>query len=200
VNDADAKAAQRRTLRARRAALGPGEQSGAAERLAANVAATRLFRASGRIALYLPNDGEIGTQPLLVRAWALGKRCFLPLLSQLRHDRLWFAEVRPDTPLVLNRYGIPEPEVPARRWLRAQQLDLILLPLVGFDADGNRLGMGAGFYDRSLSFLRHRRHWRKPHLLGLAHECQRLERLAPESWDVPLDGVVTDRAVYLARR
>ncbi len=195
---ADTKAAQRRALRARRAALSPQQQARAAERLAANVAATRLFRASRRVALYLPNDGEIDTAPLIQRGWAFHKRCYLPLLSRLRHDRLWFAEVLPDTPLALNRYGIPEPSVPARRWLRAQELDLILLPLVGFDAAGNRIGMGAGFYDRSLAFLRGRSAWRKPQLLGLAHELQRLEKLAPEPWDVPLQGVVTDQAVYWA--
>jgi len=186
----------RRILRARRNALTPAEQSLAAERLTARVAVTRFFRAARRVALYLPNDGEIDTRPLMARLWAWERQCFLPVLSRLRHDRLWFAEIRPDTPLALNRFGIPEPRVAARAWVRATDLDLILLPLVGFDADGNRLGMGAGFYDRSLAFLRQRRVWRKPHLLGVAHECQRVPKLAPEPWDVPLHGVLTDRGEY----
>jgi len=186
----------RRILRARRNALTPAEQSLAAERLTARVAVTRFFRAARRVALYLPNDGEIDTRPLMARLWAWERQCFLPVLSRLRHDHLWFAEIRPDTPLALNRFGIPEPRVAARAWVRATDLDLILLPLVGFDADGNRLGMGAGFYDRSLAFLRQRRVWRKPHLLGVAHECQRVPKLAPEPWDVPLHGVLTDRGEY----
>jgi 5-formyltetrahydrofolate cyclo-ligase len=189
----------RRTLRARRNALTPAEQAQAAERLARRVAATRQFRAARRVALYLPNDGEIDPRPLMGRLWAHARHCYLPILSRLRHDRLWFAEVRPDTPLALNRYGIPEPRIPARAWLRAQELDLILLPLVGFDERGNRLGMGAGFYDRSLAFLRHRSRWRRPQLLGVAHDGQRVEALAPEPWDVPLDGVITDRGEYWPR-
>ncbi len=186
----------RSILRARRNALTPAEQAQAAGRLAVRVAATRWFRTARRVALYLPNDGEIDPRPLMARLWTRGRPCFLPVLSRLQHDRLWFAEIGPDTPLALNRYGIPEPRVPPRAWVRAAELDLILLPLVGFDVRGNRLGMGAGFYDRSLAFLLQRTRWRRPRLLGVAHDCQRAEALVPEPWDVPLDGIVTDRAEY----
>jgi 5-formyltetrahydrofolate cyclo-ligase len=160
------------------------------------VAACRLFRVSRRIALYLPNDGEIDPQPIMERIWTAKKLCYLPILSRLRHDRLWFAPYLPDTPLTLNRFGIPEPRVPARQWVRAQELDLILMPLVAFDTRGNRLGMGGGFYDKSLAFLRTRQHWHKPHLIGLAHDFQRVEVLDPFAWDVPLQAVVTDQALY----
>jgi 5-formyltetrahydrofolate cyclo-ligase len=68
--------------------------------------------------------------------------------------------------------------------------------LVGFDRACHRLGMGAGFYDRSLAFLQQRRHWRRPRLIGLAHECQRVEALAPKPWDIPLDAVITEAAIY----
>jgi 5-formyltetrahydrofolate cyclo-ligase len=78
-------------------------------------------------------------------------------------------------------------------------LDLVLLPLVGFDDAGGRLGMGGGFYDRSLAYLARRQSWRKPTLLGLAHECQKVERLAQASWDVPLAGTVTDKHWYSAK-
>jgi 5-formyltetrahydrofolate cyclo-ligase len=78
----------------------------------------------------------------------------------------------------------------------ARWLDLVLMPLVGFDADGNRLGMGAGFYDRKFAFLRHRRAWRRPLLLGIAFDAQRVERFDAALHDVPLWGVVTERAVY----
>ncbi len=86
----------------------------------------------------------------------------------------------------------------ARNLVRAQKLDLILLPLVGFDTHCHRLGMGKGFYDRSLEFLNHRQHWRKPHILGLAHDFQRVESLPADPWDVPLQGVVTDKSFYSA--
>lgn len=78
-------------------------------------------------------------------------------------------------------------------------LDLVLLPLVGFDDAGGRLGMGGGFYDRSLAYLARRQNWRKPTLLGLAHECQKVDRLAQASWDVPLAGTVTDKQWYVAK-
>ena len=75
-------------------------------------------------------------------------------------------------------------------------LDLILLPLVGFDLKGNRLGMGGGYYDRTLSYLRHRRFWIKPRLVGVAHECQKVDSLIARPWDIPLDAVVTETAFY----
>jgi 5-formyltetrahydrofolate cyclo-ligase len=196
VTDSATRNSLRRTLRNRRNALSDPEQVHAACRLAARVAATRLYRVSRRVALYLPNDGEIDPQPLMERIWAANKFCYLPILSRLQHDRLWFAPYRPDTRLVLNRFGIAEPRVPAREWARAQQLDLILMPLVAFDAHGNRLGMGGGFYDKSLAFLRTRTRWRKPHLVGLAHDFQRVARLEAFPWDVPLQAVVTDQGVY----
>ncbi|MDO8705269.1 MAG: 5-formyltetrahydrofolate cyclo-ligase [Sulfuricaulis sp.] len=187
----------RRTLRAKRQSLSADNQKLAARALAVNVAGTRLFLTSRRIACYLPNDGEIDTGRVIEHIRRLRKILYLPVLSPLAHDRLWFAEAKPKTKLVPNRFGIPEPAVPARDLVRAQELDLILMPLVGFDDRGNRLGMGGGFYDRSLEFLRHRRHWHKPQVLGIAYDFQRINRLTPDSWDIPLQGVITDRAVYL---
>jgi 5-formyltetrahydrofolate cyclo-ligase len=73
----------------------------------------------------------------------------------------------------------------------------LLLPLVGFDETGNRLGMGGGYYDRTLSYLRQRKHWRRPRLVGIAHECQKVDALAPSPWDVPLDMIVTEERVYV---
>jgi 5-formyltetrahydrofolate cyclo-ligase len=162
-----------------------------------NLTGTRLFLTSRRVACYLPNDGEIDSAPVIEHIRRLRKILYLPVLSRLSHDRLWFAEAGPKTKFVPNRFGIPEPVVRSRDLVRAQELDLILLPLVGFDDKGNRLGMGGGFYDRSLEFLRHRNHWRKPHLLGIAYDFQRINGLAADPWDVPLQGVITDQAVYL---
>lgn len=187
----------RQNLRARRRALSADEQSLAARRLAVNVTGTRLFLVSHRIACYLPNDGEIDTAPVIEHVRRLRKTLYLPVLSPLAHDRLWFAEAGPKTRFAPNRFGIPEPVVKASDLIRAQELDLILMPLVGFDDRGNRLGMGGGFYDRSLEFLRHRNHWRKPHLLGIAYDFQRANGLTADPWDVPLQGVITDQAVYL---
>jgi len=193
------RAQLRATLRARRRALAAPEQERAARALAARLKSARLFRVSARIAFYLPNDGEIDPGPLVECARDMNKTCFLPILSRLRHDRLWFAPYEPGTLLARNRFGIPEPVVPARHWVRAQELDLILLPLVAFDTRGNRLGMGGGFYDKSLAFLGTRERWRKPHLIGLAHEFQLVAKLEPFPWDVPLQAVVTNQSIHSFR-
>ncbi len=100
----------------------------------------------------------------------------------------------PGEKLKPNRFRILEPRANLARQRRIWALDLVLLPLVGFDDVGGRLGMGGGFYDRSLAYLARRNDWRKPTLLGLAHECQKVERLAQASWDVPLQGTVTDKS------
>lgn len=105
-----------------------------------------------------------------------------------------FGRMFAGTPMTSNRYGIPEP-VDAKP-LHARQLDLLLMPLVGFDLAGRRLGMGGGYYDATLAFLRHRRHWRKPRLVGVAFECQRVETLPHDPWDMPLDAVLTEKRLY----
>jgi 5-formyltetrahydrofolate cyclo-ligase len=196
VTDPDSRNALRRKLRARRNALGAPQQRRAAQQLATRLATQPLLRVSRRIAVYLPNDGEIDPVPLMMRIWKMNKTCYLPVLSRLTHDRLWFAPFMPDTPLTRNRFGILEPLTPARTRVSAQALDLILLPLVAFDTHGHRLGMGGGFYDKSLAFLRSRSVWRKPHLIGLAHDFQRVDKLVANTWDVPLQAVATDLKIY----
>lgn len=156
--------------------------------MARRLAASPLFRAARRIAVYWPNDGEIDVAPLLRRAWACGKTCYLPVL---RGKRLGFAAYRRGDDLNLNRFGIPEPALPARKLVGAPALDLVLVPLLAFDAQGNRLGMGAGFYDRTLAARARRAHWRRPRLIGVAYEFQKVAKLLPAPWDVPLDSVVT---------
>ena len=196
MTDSDSRNTLRRALRAQRNTLSAAQQLRAAQQLATRLATQPLFRVSRRIAVYLPNDGEIDPVPLMTRIWKMNKTCYLPILSRLTHDRLWFAPFTPDTPLTRNRFGIFEPLTPARNRISAQDLDLILMPLVAFDTQGNRLGMGGGFYDKSLAFLRTRRVWRKPHLIGLAHDFQRVDKLTASAWDVPLQAVATDGGIY----
>ena len=185
----------RKRLRDARRALTPHQREVLSNAMAERLARHPLFRNSARIAAYLPVDGEMDPTPLLWRAWEQGKRIYLPVLVPFGHNPLWFAPFREGDELVRNRFGIPEPKRIHRERANAIQLDLVLAPLVGFDDRGHRLGMGGGFYDRSFAFLHHRRHWRKPRLIGMAYECQRVDSLPGEPWDVTLHAIATEAGV-----
>lgn len=187
----------RRQIRARRRALTPRQRRHYAEQLARSLCKQPLFWRARRIAVYLPNDGEMDLGPVIRRCQSLGKQCYLPVIGRIGHNRLWFAEYRPGQLLSANRFGIPEPASSKWRGRSALGLDLILMPLVGFDQRGNRLGMGGGYYDRSLAYLHHRRHWQRPRLLGVAYEFQKVDELVSEVWDVPMHGVITESRLRL---
>jgi len=155
----------------------------------------RSYRYSSHVACYLANDGEIDPTPLIEHAWFAGKKVYLPVLSPIKNS-LYFAPYEQDTRFRHNRFNIAEPVCQPSDWLRAGQLDLLLLPLVAFDEYGNRVGMGGGFYDRTLAYLQHRRYWRKPVLMGLAHEIQKVAPLKTQRWDIPLDCIVTEKQRY----
>ncbi|WP_263144022.1 5-formyltetrahydrofolate cyclo-ligase [Pseudomonas sp. RIT-PI-AD] len=192
--------ALRRQLRQARRALSPLQQKLAARALYRRLVHTPLFRRARHLALYLPNDGEIDPRPLLRCAQRRGKKVYLPVLNAWPRTRMVFQRLHPDERLAPNRFGIPEPRYRPNRQRPVWALDLVLLPLVGFDEAGGRLGMGGGFYDRSLAYRARRTHAGKPVLLGLAHECQKVDRLATAEWDVPLQGTVTDGGWYAAGR
>jgi len=181
----------RREMRQRRGSLSPRQQAQAAQRLCRYLARSALFVRSRYLALYWPNDGEIDPLPLAERAWAMGKHCYLPILHPIQPQRLLFGLWEPGQVLIPNRFGIPEPPLHTAQRLAADQLSLVLMPLVAFDRSGGRLGMGGGFYDRTFAFKRRRN--RGPQLLGLAHGCQEVGALTREAWDIPVDAVVTDR-------
>jgi len=98
----------------------------------------------------------------------------------------------------MNRFNIPEPVVRHDRLIAPRDLDLVILPLLGFDHDCNRIGMGGGFYDRTFAFMHRLNHIAGPYLLGLAHEIQRVEVLVMQRWDIPLDAVATEQRIYCA--
>ena len=183
----------RRELRERRRALPAQTRIAAAEALADRLLASPFAPRSGHVAGYWAMDGEIGLHAFQLRLPAPLIYC-LPLL----HDdgTLRFAPWKPGDALVTNRFGIPEPDVAPEAALTAGDMDLIVLPLVGFDPRCHRLGMGGGWYDRSLAF-RHAR-TAPPWLVGAAFEAQRLDAVASEAWDVRLDAVCSEAATYLA--
>ena len=187
----------RKTLRKHRRALTTKQQQRAAGQLLSRAKTLALHRAK-RIGIYLESDGEIGTHPLIQWCWKHGKAVYLPVLHPLSHNRLWFVRYTPRTPLIRNKYKIWEPKPPYSGWCDAKALDLVFLPLVGFDPQGGRLGMGGGYYDRTFAYQQ-RVGLQHPKLIGLAHELQKVPQLSTASWDVPLRGILTDKAFYKAK-
>lgn len=182
----------RRQLRRRRASLPPAERARAARRIAAHLAAAGLLRPGLRIGGYLAVRSEIDLTPFMDRAERAGCRLWLPRITDLRAHRMTF--VPAGAPLRRGPHGIPEPaagERCAARWLQ-----IILVPLVGFDAAGHRLGSGAGYYDRALAFRLGGRRWRGPRLIGVAHSCQQAAAIAALPTDVGLDAVVTEKGLF----
>jgi len=165
--------------------------------LCQNTIKLKHYRNAQHIALYLANDGEIDPSALIEHAQFLNKKIYLPVLSPLKNS-LYFAPFETDNKLKLNRFNIPEPECHPSKWKTASQLDLLLLPLVAFDKQGNRMGMGGGFYDRTLAYQKHRQYWKKPVLIGLAHEIQKVDKLNSQNWDIPLDYIITEEQTYKA--
>ena len=186
-----ARDALRRGLREERRAIVPQARIAAAERLADQLLALPFAPASGAVAGYWAMDGEIALHAWQLRLPPAVTYC-LPVLGE--DALLRFAPWRPGAPLVSNRYGIPEPDVPAGTLLDAGSLALLVLPLVGFDARGNRLGMGGGWYDRTLAFRNAARPSPPPWLVGAGFAMQQVDALAPEPWDVALDAVCTEQA------
>ena len=182
----------RRELRAKRRALPAAIRIAAAEALAARLLTLPYAPVSGPVAGYWAMDGEIALHAWQMR---LPRECTycLPVL----HDdgRLRFAPWRAGAALSTNRFGIPEPDVPASSLLAAEAMALVVAPLVAFDARGHRLGMGGGWYDRTFAFRRERT--APPHLVGAAFAAQQVESVFPESWDMPLDALCTESDTHL---
>jgi 5-formyltetrahydrofolate cyclo-ligase len=190
----------RNKFRTLRRSLSHLEQDQAAWSLARILATHPLFMKSRNIAFYLPNDGELDPGYLLDEALERQKSCFLPCIAEdfhnPRRDRLAFSRTKADSPLLPNKFGIPEPNPKMQPAISAKALSLVLLPLVAFDLSGNRLGMGKGYYDRTFEFIKTGSYWHRPILVGLAHECQKSSDLAANDWDIPLDAIATDEQVY----
>ena len=179
----------RKHLRAQRRSLSAADHAHRSRLAARAVARLPMFRAGKRIALYLPFDRETDTAALIAAARRRGVRVFVPVIVDRRHGRIRFYPFDGKT-----RRGVFGIAVPKRmdRPMPPRWLDLIVIPLVGVDATGRRLGMGGGFYDRALEFRRRRRHWPGPHLVGLAFDCQRTESSFADPWDVNLDSLATE--------
>ena len=182
------------TAELRRTALAARRRMTAADRAAAaGIITGRFLRSadflgSDCIGAFLSMPDEVATDAILLRAWRAKKRVFVPRTVAKR--RLEFCELRPDTTLRRGPFGIWEPI--GGTAIDPPMLDVVVTPLVAYDDYGNRIGMGAGLYDRTFAFLRQRRSWRRPRLIGVAFACQRLEKIPANPWDIPVFRVITE--------
>lgn len=180
--------ALRREARARRRALDPDGRRSAQLAALHHFVRIKRLQPARRIAGYLAAADEFDPAPLMAAAHDRGCQLFVPRLSQVHPAGMGFAPLAP--PLRRNRFGLLEPV--AAPCMSLQQMDVVLVPLVAFDARGYRLGMGGGFYDRALAYRRRRQHWRGPLLLGVAFGTQQVVRIPEMPWEVRLDAILTD--------
>ncbi|MBL4910762.1 MAG: 5-formyltetrahydrofolate cyclo-ligase [Alteromonadaceae bacterium] len=150
------------------------------------------------IALYLANDGELDTQAFIHWCWQQNKHVYLPVIHPFSKGQLLFLKYNQNTVMTNNKYGIKEPKLNITQLCLLSQLDVLLTPLVAFDQKGNRLGMGGGFYDRTLASWYKHKNKKQPTLypIGLAHDCQQLASIPSESWDIPLPEIITPTKCY----
>ena len=179
----------REKYRNKRNMLSPLQQTEAATKLLTTcIESTQLARVN-TVACYIANDAEIDPRAIIEYCWQHGKSVLLPVLHPFSKGHLLFVEYHPNSATRKNCYGIEEPIITTENLCPLSNIQLILTPLVAFDAQGNRLGMGGGYYDRTLAPIR--RDLLPTQLIGLAHNCQQTDILLTDSWDIPLDGIAT---------
>lgn len=186
----------RQVIRHLRRELDVAEKKRVAKSIADQLTHSIEFQQSQHIALYLPHDGEIDTHLIMKLAENNKKNCYLPVLDLKNAHHLEFYSYRMGDALTKNRLGIEEPNTISAKHIFANELDLVLVPLVAFDERGNRIGRGAGYYDRTFAFLNEHQSKAKPLLIGLAYDFQKIPSCHPESWDIRLHKVITENKVY----
>lgn len=185
------RASIRNTLRARRAALSPTERIAAAQALVTQVERIPEFMTDARIAGYWAIAGELPLAALMSGVQARGQTWHLPIVDD--DGLLRFAPWRTGAALAANRFGIPEPVCTLEQSCAPDDLDVVLVPLLGFDRAGWRLGFGGGYYDRSFAFLRERQGPGKPVLVGIGYAVQEVDPIDAQPWDVRMDYIATER-------
>jgi 5-formyltetrahydrofolate cyclo-ligase len=182
--------AMRNKIRKARLQLSTKAQHHAKHALVAQLLQLPEFIKAQKIALYIANDGELNTDAVIQWCWQQHKEVYLPVLHPFSAGHLLFLRYTPETPMQHNQFNIVEPKLNVATLCPITQLDLLLMPLVAFDNKGNRLGMGGGFYDRSLANC-YATQCEKPVFIGIAHDCQQVAEVPSDYWDIPLAKIVT---------
>lgn len=184
----------RKIVSAKRKALTLAFQEESAEALLLRLQNDSIIKEAQHIALYLAVNGELDLQPFIHWCWQQKKQVYLPIVHPFSKGNLLFLAYDNNSTMINNRYKIKEPKLDVRYIKPVNQLDIILTPLVAFDSTGERIGMGGGYYDRTLA------NWYKhytldthysPSIIGIAHNCQQVEKVPNEVWDIPLPSIMT---------
>ena len=174
-------------LRARRS-MSFSERQTASEKIARQVIRSREFFSAKSVGCYLPMRDEVDPSEMIERGWRANKRIFCPVMG--KNGAMAYRLMGRDTTLLRNSFGLWEPV--GGELISPRRLDLVITPLVAFDKNKHRVGMGGGYFDRCFAFLRHRREWLTPKLVGVAFACQEVAEISPNPWDVRLYAVYTD--------
>ena len=171
-----------------RASLGEEERDFKSQLICERVSSAPWFQRAEYIACYLSVADEVNTWEVIARAWTMKKRVFAPVIE--KKSRMQFREISAETELRRNDFGLLEPH--GGEIVSARMLDIVLAPVVAFDDHNHRVGMGGGYFDRTFAFLKHRKDWFHPKIIGVAFACQKVEKIPPNPWDIRLFGTITD--------
>ncbi len=181
----------RQTLLQKRSELTAQEQQEKSELIVKAIKQSDEFKHATNIAIYHAVRGEADPTGLMSSNFInTNKRFYLPIVSSDKNQGLVFAPIDDNTQYKNNQFSIPEPIVDSDELIDAKNLDLVIMPLLGFGTEGNRLGMGGGYYDRSFAFKQSQ--VKTPLLLGFAYDFQQVDHLEAEPWDIGLDMIATE--------
>ena len=183
------KTTLRDTMKQIRSKISNSYRATASRQVCNRIRSLNQYRSANYIGFYCATKGEIDLEDLWKSASLQGKSCYFPILNE-NESTLSFLPAASSTPFKKNRYDIAEPDVSHDLAIPLNKLDLVLIPLVAFDVHCNRIGMGAGYYDRTFKDNKNCL------LYGVAYQFQRVDELEPKSWDIPLHAVITQRAIY----
>jgi len=175
----------RKKMRYQRQLLSENAQCFAQQKVLHQIKELPEMLTAQKIGIYYANEkeGELRTQKIIHYLWAQGKEVYLPYISSMKERKMRFFAYGPQSQLIKNKFGLWEPDITKERSIEIDDMDLIFVPLVAFDKENHRIGMGGGFYDRILV------NWqknKKPLPIGLAHHCQYVDKIDVQIWDIPL--------------
>ncbi len=190
ANPGAMRAQLRRERLAARLAMAPAEHASASARLNGHLKALLNQLPPARIGFCAAIRGEFDATPLIRQLLACGWQACQPVVVQ-RHAAMQFRAWWPEAPMATDAYGIPTPQTGI-----VAPPDVLLVPVVGFDQQGYRLGYGGGYFDRTLAELASS--GRLPLTIGLGFELARVDSVWPQAHDVPLARVVTEKGLVVA--